>query len=225
MAQALARFVSPSLLGQLDRAGWGRKLPPPRRQELTVLFVDIAGSTPFAEDNEPEVVAEFLAEFYEIAMTQLFARQGTLDAFAGDGMLAYFGTGDGGCPKETAAVETAIGIRAGFDELSRRRAQRGGDVLAIRCGITTGYVTIGTFGGDRFASYSVIGHHVNVAARIQAHAAPGKILTDKATAARLHDGFEKLALEPVALKGITKPVEVYCIDRISRSRDGSSGRT
>jgi adenylate cyclase len=203
----LARFVSPALLEQSQSNAALR----PRREELTILFVDLEGFTDFTEVQEPEVVSDLLARFYEMAMEELFRAGGTLDEFKGDGVLAYFGElPDPG--SAVSAVRAAMAIRGRFGEINGYLASKGRPHLGIRCGLASGWVSVGYFGGDRFASYGVVGRAVNLAARIQALAERDQILVDEPTAARLRSAFTLRALTPVTLKGVPREVALWSVE-------------
>lgn len=211
IADVLSRFVSPALLKELEEVASRENLPPARRAELSVLFIDVAGFTAFTEGQEPENLSAFLDRFYELAMEELFKHGGTLEKFMGDGLLAYFGAPNPLPDKERSAVAVAMAIRDRFAALDAERVARGGPPLAIRCGVATGWVAVGYFGGGNRGTYGVIGRSVNLAARIQGHADPGGILVDRATAARLEGVVATRALPPILLKGIAKPVEVFAV--------------
>lgn len=211
IADVLSRFVSPALLKELEEVALRDNLPPARRAELSVLFIDVAGFTAFTEGQEPETLSAFLDRFYELAMEELFKHGGTLEKFMGDGLLAYFGAPNPLPDKERCAVAVAMAIRDRFAALDAERVARGGAPLAIRCGVATGWVAVGYFGGGNRGTYGVIGRSVNLAARIQGHADPGGILVDRATAARLEGAVPTRPLPPILLKGIAKPVEVFAV--------------
>ncbi|MEE8425345.1 MAG: adenylate/guanylate cyclase domain-containing protein, partial [Elusimicrobiota bacterium] len=219
ISTVLSRFVSPTLLEELDSRGTEQKLPPPRRVELTVIFVDIAGFTPFTEESDPEVVSQLLAEVYPMAMEELFRHQGTLDSFKGDGVLAYFGAPKPVEDKELKALKAAIAIRDRFAILDAERIRRGGQPLGIRCGITTGFVSVGYFGGERKGTYGVIGRAVNLAARIQGAGESGQVLLDRLTAKRVEDKAQLREIEPLTLKGIAKPVEVWLAESKTQQQE------
>lgn len=209
LATTLSRFVSPTLLREIRERGSAKILPGVQRTEVTVLFVDVAGFTSFTDRSEPEEISVFLASLYENAMIVLDRNSGTLDKFLGDGILAYFGAPDLVAEKERLAVQAALELQAGFVELREEMLSRGFPKLNIRCGLTTGYSTVGYFGGYKHAAYTVIGRQVNLASRLQSNAPPGGVVIDKHTASRVSSAFELAAMAPIKAKGIDKPVEVW----------------
>lgn len=207
----LSRFVSPTLINELDSSSRFKV----RRKEVTVLFVDVAGFTPFTETSEPEEVSEFLNEFYSSAMEVLEIFEGTLDKFQGDGVLAYFGAPADDSDKEVHASLAAIELRSRFRKAETDRLRRGATGLSVRCGLATGYVAVGYFGGARFASYGIIGRSVNLASRLQGAADNYEILMDRSTAARLPGEFDVKRLPDIQLKGIVEPVETWKLTGVS----------
>jgi adenylate cyclase len=213
LANILSRFVSPALLQELYTRGLkGRELGVQRR-EISVMFVDVAGFTELTDRSEPEEIAEFLAMLYPVAMRVLEANHGTLDKFLGDGILAYFGAPDDLPAKEQWAVRAALALQEGFGEVAQAMREKGRGDLAIRAGITTGFVTVGYLGGRDRAAYTIVGRPVNMAARLEAAAPPGGVLVDRKTAASADDAFELEETQPLELKGIAKPVPAWRVIR------------
>ena len=220
----LSRFISPTLFSELNRTGTGTLLPSVKRQEVSVMFIDIAGFTAFTDTSEPEEISDFLEVFYQAMMEELSQHSGTLDKFLGDGVLAYFGAPDELPDKECKAASAALAIQKRFGQISAEFVQRGGPILNIRCGITTGYVTVGYLGGEKYAAYTVVGRPVNLASRLQTAAQPGQTLLDKHTAAKLEGVFDLTKLGEIQVKGVTKPVEVFALGRHLKESTHGMGR-
>lgn len=213
LATVLSRFVSPTLLRELERFGSGKTLPGVQRLEISIMFVDVAGFTSFSDRTEPEEISNFLAELYEVASLVLNRNKGTLDKFLGDGILAYFGAPDPLPNKEELTIQAGLELQQEFDGIRQKMVKRGGAELRIRCGVTTGYAAVGYFGGHKHAAYTIVGRAVNLASRVQSNAEPGAVLIDKRTAVRVEEVFELERLEPIVAKGIDKPVEVWKVLR------------
>lgn len=176
------------------------------------------------EAQEPEAIAEFLARFYRLASDCIVGLSGTVDKVLGDGIMAYFGAPAGLADKEGMAVSTALAAIERFSSLSRELAGRGYPDLQLRCAVTTGYVTLGTFGDQRHATFTVIGRTVNLASRLQALAAPGNIVVDRPTAMRVEGEFVLARLDMNDIKGIERQVEVWkVIGRRAGSLKGEDG--
>jgi adenylate cyclase len=216
MAALLARVASPALVQEIERQGTRPHAPKTRREELSVLFVDVAAYTPFTDHAEPEDLSGFLVAFYEATMEELPRHQGTLHQFLGDGILAYFGAPAPLLDKERLAVEAAMALQNRFAQICNARRGRGEKLLQIRCGIATGYVSIGFFGSERHAAYSVVGSAVNLAARLQSLGEPGQIILDERTAARLRNVVKLESLGHLKLKGFDQPASVYRVATVKQ---------
>ncbi|WP_428388972.1 CHASE2 domain-containing protein [Mucisphaera sp.] len=212
LSTILSRFVSPALLEELYRHGVTRQSLAPVREEITILFVDIAGFTSLTDVTEPEEISEFLTVWYEEAMAILVENHGTLDKFLGDGVLAYFGAPEPLEDKAVWAVRAALALQARFDEISGKLS-RSRKRLKIRAGLCTGYATIGYLGGDRFAAYTILGRPVNMAARLEQNCRPGSVTIEKKTWAHVDGRFEMEELEPIHAKGIERPIEAWKVVR------------
>jgi adenylate cyclase len=205
----LARFLPPPLVEEAVRGA----LDVGRRGALvtaTVLFADLRGFTALAERLPPEATVSLLNAFFEAMVEEVFAAEGVLDKFLGDGVMALFGVpvaaADAGAG---AALRCASRMQDRLARLSAERAAAGETPLAMGIGIDTGGVIVGAMGCERRLEYTAIGDAVNVAARLCAAAAPGEVLCGDATAARAP---RDTALEPVApleVKGKARPVRPF----------------
>ena len=179
------------------------------RREVTVLFCDIRGFTPLAERLSPEQVVLLLNEFYTLMIETTFKHDGTLDKFLGDAVMAIFGAPIAHPDHAARAVKTAIDMRTGIAELNVRRAAVGKEPIRIGIGVSLGEVVAGTVGTEDRMEYTVIGDSVNLAARLESNAKPGRILISHRTYERVHDLVEVVALGPLKVKGKEEEVEVY----------------
>ncbi len=162
----LARYFSPNLVEEL--AGQDRPLGAVRRQDVAVLFADIQGFTGISETLPPEAVVDLLRSFHERMETAVFAHDGTLDKYIGDGLMATFGTPAPGDFDATNALLAARRMLAELDALNAERLAAGEPALRISIGIHYGPVVQGDIGGGRRLEFTVLGDTVNVASRLEA---------------------------------------------------------
>jgi adenylate cyclase len=203
----LKRFFSPQL-AELIVAGGAEDPLRSHRREVTVVFLDLRGYTAFAETAEPEEVMGVLREYHAAMGTQVLAHEGTLERFAGDGMMVFFNDPVPVPDHAARAVRMALAMRDAVAELAVRWRKRGYD-LHIGVGIAQGYATIGAIGFEGRWDYGAIGTVTNLAARLCDEAKPGQVLVSGRIAAAVE---ELVATEPVAelpLKGFLKPVPVF----------------
>ena len=183
-----------------------------RRQRVTVFFSDIVGFTDLAEELEPEDLAQVLNEYFS-EMTAIAARHhGTVDELQGDGLIILFGAPTHVSDHEHAldAVRMSVEMQAAVGRLNEGWQDAGiVDKVAVRMGINTGVVTVGHFGSGGRMKYTVLGKHVNLAARIQAACEPGKVLMSHATWLLVRSDVEAKSLGELEFKGIVRPVEVH----------------
>ena len=204
---ALSRFFSPAVAEHIRASGTSTALTN-ERKEITVLFTDIRGFTRLAETLAPEQLIKLLNEYFSELTDAVFAVEGCIDKFTGDGILALFGTP---VPQEDHA---RLAVRAGQDILRRCEGimTPGGEPLRIGIGIATGPAIVGPVGSEKRREYTAVGDVVNIAARLVEIAAAGQMLMAEATVAAA--GLKELAshLGQRQVKGIERELSVYKVD-------------
>ena len=176
------------------------------RRQITVLFCDLVGSTDLAHALDPED-ASALIRGYQNACSAAVARfDGYVAKFMGDGLLAYFGYPHASEDAAEQAVRSAFAIIGAVGELRHPD----GRPFAVRIGIATGIVVIGDMVGEGSArERAIVGDTPNLAARLQAMAAPNEILVGPRTHQLLGQRFEYDGLGERTLKGFAAPVPVW----------------
>jgi len=203
----LKRFFSPQL-AELIVAGDTDDPLKTHRRELTVVFLDLRGFTAFAETAEPEEVMRVLHEYHAEMGRLINEYEGTLEHFAGDGMMIFF---NDPVPVENPperAVRMTLAMRERVKDLTAKW-QKLGYNLDFGVGIAQGFATIGAIGFEGRWEYGAIGSVPNLAARLCGEAKPGQILLPQ----RLLGVIEELIdVEPVgelSLKGFQRAVTAY----------------
>ena len=181
------------------------------RRELTVLFADIRNFTRFAEMCQPEEVVEALNQYLDVMVESLFAYQGTLDKFLGDGLLAFFGAPLQQSDHAQRAVHAALDIQNGIAELNKRRRQQGAITLEVGIGINSGEAIVGNIGSEKRMEYTVVGDMVNVAQRLQARAQPGEVLISAMTLPHVASQVIVYNTVEEQVKGCRRPVLAHRI--------------
>jgi class 3 adenylate cyclase/predicted ATPase len=179
------------------------------RKPVTVLFCDLANSTALAVHLGPERMHTLLHRFFELALDVVHRYEGTINQFLGDGFMALFGAPLAHEDHARRAVLAALDLQR---TLANHHADLGepyGVTCAVRLGLNTGLVVVGSIGNNLRMDYSAIGDTTNLAARLQQVAEPGTILVSEATR-RLVEGAVHLEVLPsVQVKGKTEPVTPY----------------
>ena len=168
---------------------------------MTVLFVDVAGFTPLAEQLDPEEVHQIMDRCFELITAEVHRFEGTINQYTGDGVMALFGAPVAHEDSPRRAVHAALGmqraLRAYGEELQAQR----GLALQMRLGLNTGLVVVGKIGDDLRMDYTAVGDTTNLAARLQQMARPGSVLVSEATHRAVGGFFETLDLGEMPVKG------------------------
>lgn len=212
----LRRFLSPQVAGLVVESGDDRFLES-HRSEITAVYCDLRGFTTFAETAEPEEVMAVLREYHEALGDLVFRFEGTLEHFAGDGLLVFFNDPIP-CPDAPErAVRMAVSMRARVAELAEGWKRRGHD-LGFGVGIAQGYATLGRVGFEGRYDYAAIGTVTNLSARLSAEAQAGQILVTQRVVTGAAEVAVTRSLGPVELRGITRPVEVFDVLGLDAAR-------
>jgi class 3 adenylate cyclase/tetratricopeptide (TPR) repeat protein len=176
------------------------------RKQVTVLFCDIANSTALAERIGAEAMHTLLNRFFELALGELHRYECTINQFGGDGFMALAPVTYEDHARR--GVLAALGIQRVLSE-RKEELGPGGSELAVRIGVNTGLVVVGTIGDNLRMDYTAIGDTTNLAARLQQHAEPGTILISEATHRLTRDDVRAQPLQPMTVKGRSSPVASY----------------
>lgn len=204
----LARFA-PEVAALLSSDS-GEELLAGHRREITALFCDLRGFTSFTEAAEPEEVMAMLREYHDAVGRLIISNAGTVEQFAGDGILVFFNDPKPVPDHQLAAVRTAIGMRAGLASLAVGWRKRGFE-LGIGIGVASGYATLGRVGFAGRYAYAAIGPTINLASRLSDVAQPGEILLSARTYAVVEDLVARGDERELSLKGFSKSVTAYPI--------------
>jgi adenylate cyclase len=203
----LRRFLPPQVADLIVASGTEKQLESHRR-EITALFCDLRGFTGFSESSDPEDVMALLREYHAAIGEIIHKYGGTLERYAGDGVMAVF---NDPIPVDNPALQAvlmAIDLRAAIAELIEKWRKLGHDI-GFGIGIAHGFATLGTIGFEGRFDYAAIGTVSNVASRLCDEAKPGQILISP----RVLMVVEKnISVEPVGdfeLKGIRRPLTAY----------------
>jgi class 3 adenylate cyclase len=208
----LKRFFSPQLAEGIVSGGAEDPLKSHRR-EITVVFLDLRGFTAFAETAEPEEVMGVLREYHAEMGKLVLEHDGTLERFAGDGMMVFFNDPVPVPNPAERAVRMALAMRDRVAALSVMWRKRGFD-LDVGVGIAQGYATIGAIGFEGRLDYGAIGTVTNLASRLCGEARPGQILVSQRVLSTVEDVAEGEPVGELALKGFLKPVPAYNVLRL-----------
>jgi adenylate cyclase len=207
----LKRFFSPQLAEAIVEGGED----PLRthRRDVTVVFLDLRGYTAFAETAEPEEVMGILREYHREMGTLVLGHEGTLERFAGDGMMVFFNDPVEVPNPEERAVRMALAMRDRVAELAAAWRRRGHD-LDVGFGLAKGYATIGAIGFEGRWDYGAIGTVTNLAFRLCGEARPGQVLASQRVVAAVETLVEAEHVGELALKGFARPVSTFALRKL-----------
>jgi class 3 adenylate cyclase/tetratricopeptide (TPR) repeat protein len=204
----------------MQRSGEARE---EARKKVSVLFIDIVGSTELAERLDPEPLRQVLDRYFAACVAVIAEHGGDVEKFIGDAVMAAFGTTHVREDDALRAVQAAAAVLAALRELSAELTTSHHVFLEARCGICSGDVIAVAVPG---ADFRVVGDAVNTAARLQAAAQPGEILIGADTAAMVRAQVGIEPVPPLQLKGKAQPVPAWrVLQPIRAERDAESRLT
>lgn len=208
----MKRFFSPQIADLILSGGTDDPLRSHRR-EITVVFLDLRGFTAFTETADPEEVMGVLREYHAEMGRLIMAHQGTLERFAGDGIMIFFND-----PLEldnpaAHAVRMAVEMQTSFARLNSGWRTRGYD-LNMGIGIAQGYATLGAIGFEGRQDYGAIGNVTNLAARLCAEAGPGQILVSQRVLGRIEQMAQAEPVSELVLKGFRQAVRAFNVSAL-----------
>ncbi len=194
------------------------------RRQLTVMFVDLVGSTSLSAGLDPEEMRAVIRGFQDAVAGEIARLDGHVAKFMGDGVLVYFGWPRAHENEAERAVRAGLAVMSAIERLQAPD----GTPLVARIGIATGLVVVGDLIGEGSArEETVVGDTPNLAARLQALAEPGRVLVAEATKRLLGGLFELNDLGRHEVKGLAEQVAVYRVvgERTLESRFAARGST
>ncbi|MCC6473076.1 MAG: response regulator [Burkholderiales bacterium] len=206
--QSLQRYVSPRTEGIARAFAETGVLPPPREEEVCVLFSDMRGFTEMSQELPPETLFHVLSEYIGAQVKQVHLHGGYVDKFSGDGLMAVF---DG----EDMVRKGCLCALDMLDISMRQVAEEKIDIHQLGIGIHTGPVMIGNLGSPERLDYTLIGPNVNLAARLCSMAERLSIVVSKSVRDCLKDDAALAFTNQRAakLRGFKEPTPVFDLVR------------
>ena len=203
----LRRFLPPQVADLIVASGAEKQLESHRR-EITALFCDLRGFTGFSESSDPEDVMSLLRQYHAAIGEIIIKYSGTLEHYAGDGVMVFFNDPIPVPNPALQAVQTALDMRTAIGALIEKW-RRLGHELGFGVGIAHGFATLGTIGFEGRFDYAAIGTVSNVASRLCDEAKPGQILISPRVLMAVEDAVTVESVGDFTLKGISRPVAAY----------------
>ena len=203
----LRRFLPPQVADLIVASGTEKQLES-HRQEITALFCDLRGFTGFSESSDPEDVMTLLRDYHAAIGEIVIKYGGTLERYAGDGVMVVFNDPVPIPDPALQAVQMALDMRVAIGALTEKW-RRVGHELGFGIGIAHGFATLGTIGFEGRFDYAAIGTVSNVASRLCDEAKPGQILISPRVLMAVEDAVRVEEVGEFTLKGIRRPLAAY----------------
>ncbi|PSB24132.1 CHASE2 domain-containing protein [Stenomitos frigidus] len=213
MRRTFGRYLTDEVVASLLETPSGLTLGGERRK-VTILISDLRGFSAISESRPPEQVVTILNLYLGMMSDTVTRYNGTINEFIGDGIFVMFGAPIYREDDSERAVACAIAMQSAMAEVNRQNQQLGLPAIEMGIGINTGEVVVGNIGSQRRAKYTVIGNHVNLAARIESYTVGGQILISEGT---FHDAGDLVQVDghiQVEPKGIKEPIKLYNVSGI-----------
>ncbi|QOZ50340.1 adenylate/guanylate cyclase domain-containing protein [Bradyrhizobium sp. CCBAU 53338] len=201
----LERFLAPQVAQLIASSDSPEGLLTSQRREVTVVFCDLRGFTAFTEATEPEEAMNVLREYHAALGKLIFKYEGTLDKYAGDGVMILFNAPIQFEDHTARAVKMAVEMRDTIGPLTERWRNRGHS-LGFGIGIALGYATLGQVGFEQRLEYAAIGSVTNLASRLCSEAHANQIVVSRRVYGMVEPWVEARALDDLQLKGFNHPV-------------------
>jgi guanylate cyclase len=204
--QYLSPQIVRSLLSDPGRAALGGE-----NRDVTALFADLAGFTPFTESRPPHETVLALNRYFSAVVPVIFTNGGTIIQFAGDAIVAVWNAPVEQPRHALAAARTALEMQRAIEEIVAEDPS----LPRFRIGIATGAALVGNVGSEQLRNYVAHGDAVNLAARLQTGATPGQVVVSAPTYALIRDVATVRPLGRFAVKGKTEEVEAFVLERVA----------
>jgi class 3 adenylate cyclase/CheY-like chemotaxis protein len=215
----LKRFLSPQLAELIVDSGDESFLESHRR-EIVVVFCDLRGFTAFAEASEPEEVMGVLGEYHAALGDLIFRFEGTLERFAGDGLMVFFNDPVRCDDGPARAIRMSVAMRTRVRGLAESWARQGHD-LSLGIGIAQGYATLGRIGFEGRHDYAAIGSVTNLASRLCDDAAPWQILVSERVFSAAGPEVVGVDAGTRELKGFSRTVHAFDVTGLDNARSAT----
>ena len=203
LADKLSHYLSPPVYASIFSGETDAQIAS-YRKPLTIFFSDIVGFTPQVETMEATDLTAWLNNYLNEMAAICNEHGGTLDKFMGDGIMGFFGD-----PQSAGTTEDALQCVRMAQAMQERAAEMD---IAVRIGVNSGECTVGNFGSDEQMDYTIIGPNVNVAARLEPNAEPGRILVSASTKELVGSSIRCMPHGAIRVKGIDREITTYWVE-------------
>jgi len=208
------KYLPVTLIQKLIAVGCEAKVGGEER-ELAIMFTDIENFTAISEEMSPSDVSLQLSEYFEIIDNSIANKEGTIDKYIGDAVLAFWGAPEDVENPSLRAVESALEILDNLETLNQKWQKEGKKIFKTRIGIHYGKTLVGNIGSNHRLNYTVIGDSVNIASRLESINKDYNtyILFSDIVAKNISHTYQSQYIDSVLLKGKSKATKFYTINK------------
>ena len=207
---SFARFVPKEIVRRVVDNSISTKLGGVK-QEITLVFTDVAGFTTIAESADPDVLMLQTSRYFAALTEAFLAEGGTVDKFIGDAIMVFWNAPDPQPDHVARACRAALAAKAAGERLNAEFEAEGLEPFFTRFGIHVGEAVVGNVGSTERMNYTALGNTVNLAARLEGlnKQVGTAVLASEDVYMRVRDQFEFRALDAVVAKGMTKETRIF----------------
>lgn len=186
----------------------GEEMLRPHRRDITAVFLDLRGFTAFTDRADPEEVMDLLSAYHVSVGRIVDAYQGTLEHFAGDGVMIFFNDPVPVDRPGEQGVRMALELQRAYAPIAEAWSERG-HAVGLGIGIAHGATTMGVIGFESRWEYAAIGNVPNLSARLCGAARAGEVIIDSATYLEVAELMRAEPVGPLTLRGFSNPVNAW----------------
>jgi len=208
--KVFGRYLSDEVVQQILESDEGMQMGG-GKQQVTIMMTDIRGFSMLSQELDPQDCVKMLNNYFGVMTPLIQKYDGVIDEFLGDAILAIFGAPVKSDDHAQQAVACALEMQQAMTEVNHNNQQWGLPTIEMGIAVNTGEVVVGNIGSETRSKYGVVGHHVNLTARIESFTVGGQVMASEYTVAELDSEVTVAHSMKVEAKGIKEPVRIHDI--------------
>lgn len=211
--KVFGRYISDEVVKEILEAEDGMQLGG-GKQQITIIMTDIRGFSMLSQELDPQDCVKMLNNYFGVMTPLIQKYDGVINEFLGDAILAIFGAPVITADHARQAVACAIEMQLAMTEVNDNHKQWGLPSIEMGIAVNTGEVVVGNIGSENRSKYAVVGHHVNLTARIESFTVGGQIMASEYTIDAVDCPVTVIRSLEVEAKGIKGRVKIHEITAI-----------
>jgi adenylate cyclase len=208
--KVFGRYLSDEVVQQILESDEGMQMGG-GKQQVTIMMTDIRGFSMLSQELDPQDCVKVLNNYFGVMTPLIQKYDGVIDEFLGDAILAIFGAPVKSDDHAQQAVACALEMQQAMAEVNHNNQEWGLPTIEMGIAVNTGEVVVGNIGSETRSKYGVVGHHVNLTARIESFTVGGQVMASEYTVAELDSEVTVAHSMKVEAKGIKEPVRIHDI--------------